>query len=91
MTIPELKERLRNGAYAFPGGYPCYFIAADGEPLSFDAVRSNWREVVWSMLNPGCDVFWEIVECAINWEDESLYCSHTGKRIESAYGELEDD
>jgi hypothetical protein len=30
---------------------------------------------------------WRVVACDTNWEDASLYCDHSGERIESAYAE----
>ena len=87
-TTQDLKTQLRAGEYAWPGGYPLFFIADDGQPLSFDAVRENFRSVIHSMrhqINDG----WNVIGCDVNWEDSSLYCAHTGKRIESAYAEEE--
>lgn len=85
MKTLDLKNALRNGPYAWPGGYPLYFVSTDGEALSFEAVRDNYRQVLWSMrhnVNDG----WNIVAVDVNWEDPDLTCEHTGKRIECAYG-----
>ena len=82
----SLKEALRNGPYAWPGGYPCYFIADDGEALSFDAVRENYRLVLSSVKHKQNDG-WRVIGVDINWEDHDLICSHSGKKIEAAYGE----
>jgi hypothetical protein len=87
MNAHDLKTALRNGEWAWPGGYPCYFIAADGEPLSFAAVRENYRLVLDAMRHPGTDRQWEMVGVTVNWEDPDLYCAHSGERIESAYAE----
>ena len=87
-TTKELKTQLRSGEYAWPGGYPLFFIADDGESLSFEAVRDNLRSVIHSMRH-GVNDGWRVVGCDVNWEDASLYCDHTGKRIGSAYAEEE--
>lgn len=88
MTLLEIKRLLRNGSYAWPGGYPMFFITNDSEVLSFDAVRKNWRNVCEAHI---CKAYrhtgWFIVACDINWEDTELYCSETSKKIPSAYGE----
>lgn len=84
----ELKATLRAGGFAWPGGYPLYFIASDGAAVSFEAVREHLRWVVWSIRNHADDG-WRIVGCAINYEDDELTCEHTNKRIPSAYGESE--
>jgi hypothetical protein len=86
-TLRDLKHDLRAGEYAWPGGYPRYFIAADGEALSFCAVRERFREVVADMLGMSRLAQWRIVGCDINWEDSELHCAHTGARIPSAYAE----
>ncbi len=85
-TTKDLKAQLRSGAFAGPGGYPLYFITDDCAALSFDAVRENLRSVLWSIRNEVNDG-WRVIGCAVNWEDASLYCEHTGEKIPSAYGE----
>ena len=87
-TVAELKATLRAGAYAWPGGYPMYFVTTDGAALSFEAVRGNLRWCVWSLDND-CNDGWQICACDINYEDAGLFCDHTGERIESAYAEDE--
>ena len=86
LTLAHIKELLRNGKYAWPGGYPMYFLAGDNEPLSFEAVKENWREIVRAHLT-GLDRAWALVAYDVNWEDTQLRCAHTNKLIESAYGE----
>ena len=87
MTLAEIKTALRNGQYAWPGGYPLYFIASDGEALSFKAVRENWREIVSAHLRGDKTGGWLIEGVNANWEDPHLFCAHTSERIESAYAE----
>ena len=85
MTLLELKQALRTGPYAWPGGYPLYFLARDGSVLSFAAVRGEFRQVLRAQRHPGTDCWWEIDAACINWEDESLFCAHTGQPIPCAY------
>ena len=87
-TVKDLKQVLRNGPWIWPGGYPLYFITSDGAALSFQAVRENLRSVLWSIKN-GVNDGWRVQAMAINYEDNELYCDHTGEKIESAYGETE--
>ena len=89
MDTKTLKQALRNGPYAWPGGYPMYFITSDGAALSFEAVCENYRSCLWSMRH-GVSDGWRIVGVGINWEDVSLTCDRTGKPIESAYGSEDD-
>jgi len=70
-------------AYAWPGGYPVYYVAG--------------RDCV--ILCPGCvtanldqcagpeDDQWTVIAHGANWENPALRCDHCGGRIESAYAE----
>lgn len=80
----KLRATLRAGAYAWPGGYPLYFVTSDGAALSFDAVRDNYALCAASIRDKNDDG-WRVTCTAINWEDQDLICEHTGKPIESAY------
>ena len=85
MALALIKEALREGPYAWPGGHPKYFVTMDGAALSFDAVRSNWREVVYAHLTDDRCSGWAIASCEVNWEQPDLRCDHTGAFIPSAY------
>ena len=84
-TLASIKRALRE-VYAWPGGYPLYIIMGDGEALSIEAARSEWRNICRSTLRGDRDG-WQAAGVDINWQDTSLYCAHTGGPIESAYGE----
>ena len=84
-TTADLRATLRAGKWAWPGGYPLYFITSDGAALSFDAAQGNYAQCSRSIRDK-CNDGWRIVACDINYEDADLYCGHTGARIESAYG-----
>lgn len=85
-NICDFRAAMRHGPYAWPGGYPCYFVTSDGEALSFDSARSNRRNILESIAN-GWNDGWNIIGMGVNWEDSNLFCAHNGKQIESAYGE----
>lgn len=87
ITTPELKQALRAGPYAWPGGYPLYFLAADGSALSFEAVHGEIRQVMYALRHPGTDRDWQIVAVTVNWEDSDLFCAHTGQLIPCAYSD----
>lgn len=86
MTTTELKNEIRSGEYAWPGGYPKYFVTDDGEAMSFNSVKENYRLVLDSVKHKNNDG-WRVIGVDINWEDDSLICCHSGNKIESAYGE----
>jgi hypothetical protein len=85
-SLADLKATLRAGEFTFPGAYPLYLIAGDGEALHFDCVRKNWREVVQA-YGPNGSRDWRCVACDINYEDGSLYCAECNQHIQSAYAE----
>jgi hypothetical protein len=97
MTPKELKEALRN-PYAWPGGYPTFFVTSDCSALSHRAVRENYREVLRALREGDKTSGWHIDCCIVNWEGsflgnnqyEPLYCEHTGDIIPSAYGDDHD-
>lgn len=83
--LASVKHALRN-KYAWPGGYPLYIHMDDGEALSIDAARAEWKQIVRATLRHDRSE-WEAAAVGINWEDGALYCAHSGERIESAYAE----
>jgi len=84
-NVSQLKATLRNGKYAWPGGYPMYFLCCNGGCLSFDTVRKEFHNIVDSMRRNIKDG-WYIVGCDINYEDNQMYDAHTNEKIECAYG-----
>lgn len=66
-------------SHAWPGGYPLYYVTADGGTLSPKAVIEN------EALCSGDDPQWSVVAVQTNYEDTELYCDHTGERIDAAY------
>jgi hypothetical protein len=85
-TISDFRRAMRNGAFAWPGGYPLYFVTSDGEALSFDAAKSERRAILEAIRDRSNDG-WRIVAVDVNYEDSALYCAHTGEKIQSAYGD----
>jgi hypothetical protein len=85
-TVADLKATLRAGEWAWPGGYPLYFVTSDGGALSFDTVKAELFNVIWE-IQTETDGGWRVVGCDINYEDGDLVCDHSGDPIESAYGD----
>lgn len=86
----QVKAALRAGELAWPGRLPMFMITDDGGCLHFDCVRDELRNVLWSIKSE-CSDGWRVVACDINYEDGEMICAHCGERIESAYGEEEED
>jgi len=91
-TLSDFRRAMRHGPYAWPGGYPAYFVMSDGGALSFAAARSERRQIIAALAdyqngNRRERSGWRPVALEINWEDSELACAHTGKPIEAAYTE----
>ena len=84
-TLRQVKRAIRQ-PYAWPGGYPLYVVMHDGEALSCEAARQEWRQIVFATLH-GLRDGWRALGVDINYEDGALYCAHTGERIPSAYSD----
>ena len=84
-TVSDFRRAIRNGAYAWPGGYPLYFVTSDGAALSFDAAKRNRRYILQALAHRN-DCTWRVIGVDVNWEDDNLYCDDTGAHIPSAYG-----
>ena len=86
LDAADLNETLETGLFTSVGGYPKFWIAEDGEALSYDAVIAN-KELILSAIKDGGDPQWNVTGCEINYEDASLVCAHTNEHIPSAYGD----
>jgi len=84
-VLRKVKEAIRQ-PYAWPGGYPLYIVMADGEALSIEAAKAEFKLVAYATLFAQRDG-WQAAGVEVNWEDTELYCAHTNDKIESAYGE----
>lgn len=76
-------------AYAWPGGYPIYYLCADGGILCPDCANKEIDLI--AVAKRDCDKQWQLEGYGIHWEGEPLPCDHCGKEIESAYGSPDDD
>lgn len=76
-------------AYAWPGGYPVFYLCDDGGVVCPDCARQAEREELTTdpVANPG----WSLIAAGVNWECSALYCDHCGRRIESAYAEPDEE
>jgi hypothetical protein len=91
MKTSELKEFIRSNGYAWPGGYPCALLMADGECIDAQSARENYRQILRELRDVNNGEQWPNKEWApvgvfIHWEGESIECAHSGRMIESAYG-----
>ncbi len=45
-SVADLKATIRNGAFAWPGGYPLFFITDDGAALCFDCGQKEAKRII---------------------------------------------
>lgn len=88
MTSEEFLQALRVGPYAWPGGYPLFFITSDAGCLCHDCGKKNRGSIV-DAIEEGLNDGWRVVAQDVNWEDPELICDGCGDRIQSAYAEDE--
>jgi len=86
MNKDSLLSFVRSGGWAWPGGYPCALLMRDGEVIDAQAARENYRQIRRAMRDPHYARDWTPVDVFIHWEGEPLYCAHSNRIIESAYG-----
>lgn len=72
--------------YAWPGGYPTYYVTSDGAALCVECARKEGSRITAS-IRDHCNDGWQVCHHDVNWEDCSLLCDHCGEQIESAYGD----
>lgn len=68
-------------AYAWPGGYPIFYLCDDGGILCPSCCNTE-RELIDSAYPRDG---WNVVGAGVNYEDPDMYCDHCGKRIDPAY------
>ncbi len=89
MNVKTLAKIVRSGPYAWPGGYPVYYVTADGAALSHASVLENYASIADAIRTNHQSGGWYVEAASINWEDAELYCDNTGERIPSAYAEID--
>ena len=87
MTKADLLQFIRSGGYAWPGGYPCALLMADGECIDAQAARENYRQIRRNMKpETRTSRDWTPAAVFIHWEGEPITCAHSNREIPSAYG-----
>jgi hypothetical protein len=93
-TREDFDRYLSAGPWAWPGGYPLFFIMSDLEALSFGAAIENADRIREAIDAKDTDRWndWNVIGVDVNWEDPLLFCCHkTTHRIPSAYAEDKED
>lgn len=87
----QFNKALADGPHAWPGGYPRYFVTADGGALSFKAAEENAGLIRDAIIAADRHSGWCVYGVLVNWEDAELTCDHSGERIECAYPNDDDN
>lgn len=67
------------------GGYPLYYVTKDNGCLCPKCANENLE------LTLGDDPQWHIEQVDVNWENNDLDCDNCNEKIQSAYGEDDED
>ena len=83
-TPSDFGRALKAGPFAWPGGYPLFFVCSDGAPLSFEDARKHGATICHAIRERDRSG-WRVLAAEVNWEDGDLYSAHSGRKIEAAY------
>jgi len=83
-TVHDLRRAFRIGPYAWPGGYPTFYLTEDGDALCHDCARFHRRELLEAIADDNGSG-WRVVCLEVNYEEPDLQCDHCHKLIPSAY------
>jgi hypothetical protein len=86
-TVKDFGNALKQGPYAWPGGYPLFFVTSDGGALAFGTAWEERANIAQAILSNDTHGGWRVIGVDVNWEDPELMDDHAGERIESAYAE----
>lgn len=94
MTKIDLQQFIRSNGYAWPGGYPCALLMADGEVIDAQSARENYRQIRDNMRDVArgdhpANRDWLPVDVFVHWEGDPLTCAHSNREIPSAYGPVD--
>lgn len=73
--------RLRWPSYAWPGGYPIFFVTGDNGVLCPNCANEHL-----DLTLDKDDLQWHVVAMDVNHEDQHLYCDHCNTHLEPACG-----
>lgn len=86
LKMPVCRKPL--DSYAWPSGYPIYYIFSDGGAICPDCVNTNVSEIVEAnngKARHNSHGGWAVDGWDVNYDDADLTCDHCNKPIEAAY------
>lgn len=85
--LPVCREPLPS--FAWPGGYPVFYVFRDGGVCCPTCANRHIDEIDQERNNSHGG--WALAASDVNWEDDDMTCDHCGKLIPSAYGNPKGD
>lgn len=92
MQTISLENNLKPIKYAWPGGYPVFYVARTGYKNDSGGLELSKYDREEFVCCPDCagkaaekEIILTNSDC--NWEDPDMICEVCNKRIESAYAE----
>ena len=88
-TRAEFEHDIKSPTVAY-GGYTIHFITSDGASMSYEAAKQN-KNLICAAMNESAamsdvtDKQWLVIAKEINWEENELFCVHTGDLIPANY------
>lgn len=83
LTLRKESYQEKLPAYAWPGGYPLFYLDSENAVLCPICAELFCKEDgQWST---------DVIDYDVHWEGEDMQCEHCYKAIESAYGPVESD
>ncbi len=77
-------------AYAWPGGYECYFITKDGGVLCHQCVEQNLEQIKEAESEGNWDAQWAVIACEnLSMNESELICDHCGRVIDHGWYTVE--
>lgn len=77
-------------SFAWPGGYPMFYVFADGGCCCPKCANANIEAIdedIRGKRRWNSHGGWALAAADVNYEDTELHCDHCGKQIEAAYAE----
>lgn len=71
-------------AFAWPGGYPMFYVCSDGGALCPTCANQEIA-LIDVAIKDGLRDGWRAIDADVNYEDAGLCCDHCGKPIPAAY------
>lgn len=88
LGLPVSRDPLP--AFAWPGGYPIFYVFTDGGVICPDCANRNIDEIDEANrggYNRNSHGGWAVDAMDVNYEDTDLICDHCHKSIPAAYAD----